>query len=127
MKFKLDENFGKRTQQLFRAAGHDVQTVRDEDLQGSPDQTLYEHCCREQRCLITLDLDFTDVTRFPPSQTAGIAVIRVPKNPTLALLESLIRHFLHTLNTASVNKQLWIIEVGRIRVHQAEADEAASL
>jgi hypothetical protein len=28
MKFKLDENFGTRTQELFRAAGHDVQTVR---------------------------------------------------------------------------------------------------
>ena len=29
MKFKLDENFGTRTQQLFREAGHNVQTVHD--------------------------------------------------------------------------------------------------
>lgn len=42
MKFKLDENFGTRTQQLFRAAGHGVQTVRDEELQGTSDQHLYE-------------------------------------------------------------------------------------
>ena len=34
MKFKLDENFGIRTQQLFRAAGHDVQTIRGQRLQG---------------------------------------------------------------------------------------------
>lgn len=127
MKFKLDENFGKRTQQLFRMGGHDVQTVREEGLQGSPDQSIYGHCCREQRCLVTLDLDFADVTRFPPSQTAGIAVIRVPKNPTLPLLESLIRQFLHALNTTSVNQQLWIVEVGRIRVHQSEADEETGL
>lgn len=120
MKFKLDENFGRRTQQLFQTAGHDVQTVRDENLQGNPDQSIFDHCCREQRCLVTLDLDFTDVTRFPPIKTAGIAVIRVPKNPTLPLLESLIRQFLYALNTSSVNKQLWIVEVGRIRVHQAD-------
>ena len=125
MKFKLDENFGKRTQQVFRMAGHDVQTVREERLQGSPDQSVYDHCCREQRCLVTLD--FADVTRFPPNQTTGIAVIRVPKNPTLPLLESLIRQFLHALNTTSVNQQLWIIEVGRIRVHQSEADEETGL
>jgi predicted nuclease of predicted toxin-antitoxin system len=127
MKFKLDENFGKRTQQLFRMGGHDVQTVREEKLQGSPDQFIYDHCCREQRCLVTLDLDFADVTRFPPNQTAGMAVIRVPKNPTLPLLESLIRQFLSALNTTSVNQQLWIIEVGRIRVHQSEADEETGL
>jgi hypothetical protein len=41
MKFKLDENFGKRTQQLFRMAGHDVQTVHEGRLQGSPDQSIY--------------------------------------------------------------------------------------
>ncbi len=127
MKFKLDENFGRRTQQLFRLAGHDVQTVRDQGLQGSPDHALYDHCCHEQRCLVTLDLDFAEVTRFPPNQTAGIAVIRIPKNPTLPLLESLIRQFLYALNTTSVNKQLWIIEIGRIRVHQSEADEETSL
>lgn len=56
MKFKLDENFGTRTQQIFRAAGHDVQTVCDEGLQGSSDQYLYEVCYTEQRCLVTLDL-----------------------------------------------------------------------
>jgi predicted nuclease of predicted toxin-antitoxin system len=127
MKFKLDENFGKRTQQLFRMAGHDVQTVREERLQGSPDRSIYDHCCREQRCLVTLDLDFADVTRFPPNQTAGIAAIRVPRNPSLPLLESLIRQFLHALNTTSVNKQLWIVEVGRIRIHQSEADEETGL
>lgn len=123
MKFKLDENFGKRTQQLFRVAGHDVQTVREERLQGSPDQSIFEHCCREQRCLVTLDLDFSDVTRFPPNQTAGIAVIRIPRNPSLTVLESLIRQFLFTLNTTAINSQLWIIEIGRIRVHQPETDD----
>lgn len=122
MKIKLDENFGKRTQQLFRRAGHEVHTVREESLEGSPDQSIYEHCCREQRCLVTLDLDFADVIRFPPHQSSGLVVIRIPKNPTLALLESLISQFLQAIQTTSVNKQLWIVEIGRIRVHQSEAD-----
>ena len=120
MKFKLDENFGTRTQQIFRAAGHDVQTVRDEELQGSSDQYLYEVCCTEQRCLVTLDLDFADIIRFPPNQTGGIVVIRVPRNPSLSLLERLIQQFLQMLTQMSVEKQLWIVEVGRIRVHQSE-------
>ncbi|MGE5445035.1 MAG: DUF5615 family PIN-like protein [Ignavibacteriales bacterium] len=123
MKFKLDENFGTRTQQLFRQAGHEIQTVRDEGLEGSSDQHLYEICCVEQRCLVTLDLDFGDVVRFPPNHTGGVVVIRVPKNPSLSLLEHLIRQLLHMLTQASIEKQLWIIEVGRIRVHQSEENE----
>lgn len=106
-------------------AGHDVQTVREERVQGSPDHAIYDHCCHEQRCLVTLD--FAEVTRLPPSQTAGIAVIRIPKNPTLPLLESWIRQFLYARNTTSVNKQLWIVEIGRIRVHQTETDAETSL
>ncbi|MGQ9626337.1 MAG: DUF5615 family PIN-like protein [Anaerolineae bacterium] len=123
MKFKLDENFGTRTQRLFYAAGHNVKTIRDEALQGISDQHLFELCCVEQCCLVTLDLDFADVTRFPPEQAYGIVVIRVPRNPTLPLLERLVRQFLQALSQMPVEKQLWIVEVGRIRVHQSEIEE----
>ena len=97
MRFKLDENIAARTQQIFRDAGHDVQTVRDQHLQGSSDQYLYKVCGDERRCLITLDLDFSDVTRFPPDGVYGIVVIRLPRNPSLQSLEQLIRQFLQTL------------------------------
>jgi predicted nuclease of predicted toxin-antitoxin system len=123
MKFKLDENFGTRTQRIFRAAGHDVQTVRDEGLQGSSDQHLYNVCRFEQRCLVTLDLDFADTIRFQPVQGAGIAVIRLSRNPSLPLLEQLVRQFLEMLTKMSISGRLWVVEIGRIRVHQAPEDE----
>jgi len=118
MKFKLDENFGTRTQHLFESAGHDIQTVRDQRLLGCSDQHLYELCCAERRCLVTLDLDFADVTRFPPARSGGIIVIRVPKNPTLHLLEKLVGNLLDMLKQISADSQLWIVEVGRIRIHE---------
>jgi predicted nuclease of predicted toxin-antitoxin system len=123
MRFKLDENFGTRTQYIFKGTGHDVQTVREESLQGASDRRLYEVCCAEQRCLVTLDLDFADVMRFPPEKAGGIAVIRVPRNPSLPLLERLVRQFLHSVEQMPVEKKLWIVEVGRIRVHQTDRDE----
>ena len=120
MNLKLDENFGTRTQRLFEEAGHDVLTMRQEGLQGIADQQLYEVCCQEQRCLVTLDLDFSDVTRFPPERTAGIFVIRVPRNPSLAILEGLVRQLLKASEQFELKGKLLIVEVGRIRLHQSE-------
>lgn len=123
MRFKLDENFGARTQKIFQVIGHDIQTVREQGLQGCSDQRLYEICCEERRCLVTLDLDFTNVIRFQPTETKGIVVIRVPRNPSLSLLEQLIHQFLQALTHMSVEQKLWIVEVGRIRVHQTEGEK----
>jgi predicted nuclease of predicted toxin-antitoxin system len=120
VKFKLDENFGRRTQHIFEEAGHDVRTVRQESLQGASDQRLYEVCCQEQRCLVTLDLDFADVTRFPPDNSGGIAVIRLPRNPSLPLLEELAQQVIQTLRRMSIEGELWIVEIGRVRVHQTD-------
>ena len=73
--------------------------------------------------MVTLDLDFPDVLRFPPHQAHGIVVMRVPQNPTLTLLEQLIRQFLKALETMPIDKNLWIVETGRVRVHQASEKE----
>ncbi len=123
MRFKLDENFGTRTQQLFKGAGHEVKTVRDQGLEGCSDQHLFDICCTEKRCLVTLDMDFTDVTRFSPAEASGLVVIRAHQNPSLYLLEHLVGQFLQALTQMSVEKKLWIVEAGRIRVHQTENEE----
>lgn len=109
MKCKLDENFGTRTQHIFETSGHEVQTVRQEALQGASDIRLFEVCVREQRCLVTLDLDFADVTRFRAVRTAGIVVIRV----SLSLGES---EFI-TVATRGTTEQT-IDEMGWIAVGQ---------
>jgi predicted nuclease of predicted toxin-antitoxin system len=123
VKIKLDENFGRRTQQIFLEAGHDVQTVLQEAIPGVSDQQLYEICLKEGRCLITLDLDFSNVLRFPPDPTSGIVVIRLPRNPTLSTLERLVRQFLQAASQMPVANKLWIVEAGRVRVHQTDTGE----
>lgn len=123
MKWKLDENFGTRTAHFFLHAGHDAETVLEEQLGGSSDETLFEACIREDRCLLTLDMDFADILRFPPHRAPGIAVLRVPGNPSLRLLEALVGGLLRLLAVEPIRGRLWIVEPGRVRVHEDTRSE----
>ncbi len=68
MKVELDENLGNRTIERFKDTGHEVATVSAQGFGGSSDDELIEACRAEGRVLVTLDLDFSNVLRFPPEQ-----------------------------------------------------------
>jgi len=87
VKFKLDENLGARWLPLFEEVGLDADTVDQERLNGANDETIFDACVREQRCLVSLDMDFADIIRFPPARTVGMALLRPPKGNSRLILE----------------------------------------
>jgi hypothetical protein len=120
MRFKLDENLSHSVAVLFHAAGHDALTVRDQALQGAPDEEVFNVSTRENRVLVTLDRDLGQVLRFPPAASAGVVVIDAgPRASHRGLLER-TREFLAMLTTHSPVRALWIVEPGRVRIHLAK-------
>jgi hypothetical protein len=87
MKLKLDENLSNRTLTVLQRAGHDVTTVVQQNLSG-----------------ISTSIDY-----------AGIAVLRVPSPLSYQLLLNAILTL--ALETESLSGNLWIVEIGRIRVY----------
>lgn len=88
-------------------------------MTGCPDETLYEVCCREERCLVTLDLDFSDIVRFPPSETSGIVIVRMPRGMTFAGLSAIVQRFLSAVDKLPIQSNLLVLETNRIRIHEA--------
>ncbi len=118
MKFKLDENFGNRTAEIIKSAGYDVETVYKEGLTGESDSIIFEQCKIENRCLITLDMDFADILRFPTNDTAGIIVVR-PLHPiSLIDLENIISDFLIAIQENNPQHNLWILQKEKIRIRK---------
>ena len=105
---------------MMRSAGHDVMTVREQNLQGSDDETLFSVCKDERRVLITLDHDFGQVLRFPPETSAGIAVIETGPSTSNDALLCRLRDLLAVLETRAISGHLWIVEPGRIRIHDQD-------
>jgi predicted nuclease of predicted toxin-antitoxin system len=121
MKMKLDENIGRRGQSLLMEAGHDVCTILEQNLQSAPDPTVIEVCRMEQRCLVTLDLDFSNPLQYNPTKYSGIAVIRLPKRPSPHDLLDAIVTLINALKTEIIIGKLWIIKRGQIRIYQQES------
>jgi predicted nuclease of predicted toxin-antitoxin system len=63
VKIKLDENLGEAGATFLKAAGCDVVTVAEQRLLSAPDADIVRVCRAEQRCLVTLDKDFSDPVR----------------------------------------------------------------
>lgn len=120
MKLKLDENLGRRGQEILAAAGHDVSTVAEQRVEGMADDELIELCRTEGRGLVTLDLGFANPLIFLPSRYGGIAALRLPPKPSAADLAALVQTLADALQSEKLASKLWIVEVGRVRIYQEE-------
>ena len=123
MKFKLDENLGRREAEVLRTVGHDVKTVFEQNVCSVSDHSLIELCRAEERCLVTLDIDFGNPLVFKPSQYKGIAVLRLGRRIRSDDIQAGLRTLLSGLDQDSIDGKLWIVQRARIRVYQEESNE----
>ena len=123
MNLKTDENIGRSGVEFLRNAGHDVETAVEEGLQGASDLRLFRTCSRENRILLTLDCGFGEVLRFPPPKHAGVVILQIGPRFTLSGLIKRLSDFLDAAKTNSVEGSLWVVEPGRLRIHQRSNEE----
>jgi predicted nuclease of predicted toxin-antitoxin system len=89
VKIKLDECLPGECANLLASWGHQVDTVAEQGLQGSSDDVLWSAAQRDQRFLITTDLDFSDIRRYQPGKHAGVLLLRLHKEGKHSLLSYL--------------------------------------
>jgi hypothetical protein len=71
--------------------------------------------------LLTLDSDFGDIRLYPPGRYAGIIVLRLKSQDKPSVL-ALVERVLRLLSAQQLERCLWIVEPGRIRIREGAAD-----
>jgi predicted nuclease of predicted toxin-antitoxin system len=90
MKIKLDENMPAGLAQALSKLGHDADTIPQEGLAGVDDKQVWVAAQKEERFLITQDLDFSDVRQFTPGTHHGLLLVRLRDPGRLALIHKVV-------------------------------------
>lgn len=117
MKFKIDENLPVEAADILQQAGHETDTVHSEGITGTDDLNISRICRREQRILITLDLGFSDIRTYPPSEFEGVIVLRLARQDKIHVL-NIIHRLLSALDRGELKGKLLIVDEKRIRIRQ---------
>lgn len=117
-KFKIDENLPEVAAEILRSAGFDAQTVLFEGLGGAPDAAIASVCLQEQRAIITLDLDFSDIKTYPPERYPGIIVLRL-QNHSTSSVAAIMHTVVSLLHKERLSGTIWSLDERRVRIFGA--------
>ena len=91
--------------------------IEHDDLRRARDGEHYRLARQLRRTLITLDRDYLDDRKFPPTESGGVLVLAAPgENGYSALLKRLDRHVFRASDTASALAPL-PLEGRKLHVH----------
>jgi predicted nuclease of predicted toxin-antitoxin system len=117
VKVKLDENMPRTAGQVLIAAGHDVDTVVEENLAGATDPQVVAAAAATGRLLITLDRGLGDIRTYPPGSHAGILVLR-PADQSVPTVVAALAEVATGRDLTSLTGTVAIAQRGLLRIRR---------
>ncbi len=121
MKLKLDESLSRYLKPALISAGHDVATTADEGLLSQPDPTVAQAAATEDRMLLSLDLEFADLRKYPPGSHPGVILFRPATFSALAV-NRFVEEFVRDADLTEFARCVVIVEPHRVRVRRPPLD-----
>lgn len=122
--FLIDEDLPRSTAAALRRAGHAVADVRDVGLRGRSDAEVYAYAQAHGLTLVTADMGFANILRFPLGTHAGIVVLRVPNELAIDQLNRLLVNALADLSAEALRGALVIAEMTRTRIRRRPGERS---
>lgn len=105
LKFLADMGIAQHSVAFLRQKGHDATHLREEGLQRLGDDEIIEKALREQRVILTHDLDFSRLVAVGGSQLPSVVTFRLrdmrPSQVEHALAQ-ILQHHAEALDTGAL-------------------------
>lgn len=113
-KFLIDENISPKTLHFLTELKFDVTTLKS---QGITDEEVVAQAIKEERIIITLDLDFGEIFHFHKRGKVGIIVLRVAP-PTIENVNTMLKRLLSSVDIDKHKKSLIIVDWHKYRIRK---------
>ena len=117
MKLKLDENLSRDLKTILSALQHDVTTAAEQGLLSKPDTAVAAAARREDRILLTLDVEFADLRKYPPGSHPGIILFR-PRTFGPSTVNNFVEAFVRDADPKALAGCVAIVEPERVRTRR---------
>jgi predicted nuclease of predicted toxin-antitoxin system len=117
MRFLADMGVSQRAVDWLRTNGHDAIHLRDEGLQRLPNGEIFQKAAKENRIVLTFDLDFGEILAGCSGQIISVILFRLRNTRT----DFVIQRLADVLNGSGADLSqgaIVIIEDGRHRVRK---------
>ena len=118
MKILVDEDLPRAAAELLRRLGHEAEHVRDLGLRGEPDHVIFAAAQERQAILLSADVGFANLRRYPLGTHCGVVVLRFPdyfrREDILALLD----RFIESVDPTSLCGALAIVTPRAYRIRR---------
>lgn len=116
MRFIIDADLPRSVSRVIDAYGHEAVDVRDIGMMSASDEEIVQYASDERLCVLSADLGFADVRRYPPAEYHGIVIMRLARHATSSFITRLLSSFLERIDTfPELRGRLAIVELGRVR------------
>jgi len=116
MRFFLDANMPRSAVSAVTKLGHQVEFARDIGMANAPDEAIAARARETQAVIVTRDMDFADVRRYPPEEHPGIVVLRLPDDAVASEVVTVLERFVSDKTFLEhLLGRLAIVEPNRVR------------
>ena len=119
MKFLVDMPLSYKLAEFLRNKRHDAFHLSERNLQRASDEQVFNLAIKEQRIIITADLDFSRIFALSVSthhSLPGLILFREGNLSDKQMIEY-IQRVIDTVPSDKINKSIIVVEPDRIRIN----------
>jgi len=117
MRFLADMGVSMRVVDWLRSKGHDVLHLRDEGLQRLPNGKILRKAKREDRVVVTFDLDFGEIVAASEGQIVSVVLFRL-RNARSTHVISRLEVALNESSAELAEGAIMVVEESRHRIRR---------